>query len=294
MRGRPVHSNVWTRLSYTLGIRCRYIGDSGRWVYSRIECIDRLFLRRWPADLVDEDSKRWLWRQQCDRCRFEWDWYKIDSTLTDDYHFLPLASNCRSGDHFNPHTSCRCPASLRSWLFERVSFCRMNRSREPEYIQMIIPSESTDTRGVPRERDRLAIRGNVPDLHVTFVCSYSNILSSITPSNTRHRVRFTLKIAQTRDVTGVGIPEIDRGIETDGENVRRWPIDQIQVEVVLQFGSIEHFEWRLGDFPQLFARRTKKTDRGRGEWRERIGRIMQIIGIATGGIAKDRVRITCT
>ena len=67
-------------------------------------------------------------------------------------------------------------------------------------------------------------------------------------------------------------PEVDAGPEANTENVLGAPVNQIEVEVVLQFRRIQNFERNLGNFPRRLARRAQKFLTFGRDGGERVGR----------------------
>lgn len=69
------------------------------------------------------------------------------------------------------------------------------------------------------------------------------------------------------DLAGAGTPQINTGSQADTEQVTRRPVYQVEVEVILQLWSIQHFEGDLGDLSGWFPRgaeqlvTTKKSKR---------------------------------
>jgi len=76
------------------------------------------------------------------------------------------------------------------------------------------------------------------------------------------------------DLAGAGTPQVDAGSQPDTQQVARWPVHQVEVEVVLQLRSIQHFEGNLGDLACWFARGTKQlvTAESSREQRQKINK----------------------
>ena len=62
------------------------------------------------------------------------------------------------------------------------------------------------------------------------------------------------EFAQLGYFAGGAVPHVDAGAEADTEDVSGPPVNQVEVEVVGEFGGIEDFEWDFGDGSWLFAR----------------------------------------
>ena len=63
-------------------------------------------------------------------------------------------------------------------------------------------------------------------------------------------------VAQLGHLAVLGGPQVDAGAEAHGQNVLRGPVDQVEVEVVLQARCVEHLERLLRDhalFPVLLG-----------------------------------------
>lgn len=56
-------------------------------------------------------------------------------------------------------------------------------------------------------------------------------------------------------LAGAGTPQVDAGAQAHAQHVQRGPVHQVQVEVILQLGGVQHLEGDLGDFAGGFPRR---------------------------------------
>ena len=72
------------------------------------------------------------------------------------------------------------------------------------------------------------------------------------PLHTCHTIIWA-DIAQFCDLAVHGGPEVDARAETYGQNVLRRPINQVEVEIVLQAGGVEDFEGLRGDHALLLV-----------------------------------------
>lgn len=53
-------------------------------------------------------------------------------------------------------------------------------------------------------------------------------------------------------LTSACTPQINAAAQSNGQYILRWPIDQIQIEIVLQFGRVQHFEGNAWNFARRF------------------------------------------
>ncbi|RNA28621.1 hypothetical protein BpHYR1_008630 [Brachionus plicatilis] len=84
------------------------------------------------------------------------------------------------------------------------------------------------------------------------------------------------QVAQLSHLAGASGPQVDGGAEADAEHVCGRPVDQIQIEVVLELGRVQHFERHFGYFAYGLARRSEQLLGVGRERRERVGRMMMI------------------
>lgn len=89
-------------------------------------------------------------------------------------------------------------------------------------------------------------------------------------------------------LTGAGAPQVHAAAQADGQHVLRRPVDQIQIEVVLQLRCVEHFERDARDLAGSFARRPQQllaldTDR-----RQRVRALL--VEVLGGGNAGETIR----
>ena len=52
----------------------------------------------------------------------------------------------------------------------------------------------------------------------------------------------------------MGGPEVDTRRQADGKDICGRPVDKVEVEVVLQVGCVENFEWAFWNFTDGFSR----------------------------------------
>jgi hypothetical protein len=60
-------------------------------------------------------------------------------------------------------------------------------------------------------------------------------------------------------LAAAGIPQVDAIPQSDSEDIMRRPIHEVEVEVVLQCGRIQHLEATEGKFRQIFGTQLFKS-----------------------------------
>mmetsp|Transcript_63313 Transcript_63313/g.181645 ORF Transcript_63313/g.181645 Transcript_63313/m.181645 type:complete len:360 (+) Transcript_63313:650-1729(+) len=136
-----------------------------------------------------------------------------------------------------------------------------------------VPRHGAYATSVPRHRPQLAALGGVPYLHLPFVGAHRQMSPSLRPTDRGDGI-LGPKVAELGHPAGASIPEVHTTAQADAQEVGRRPIDQVQVEVVLQLWRIQDLERDLGDFPGHLPRRVEElavVERHRRE-RERIVR----------------------
>ena len=83
--------------------------------------------------------------------------------------------------------------------------------------------------------------------------SYGQNVGGVTPRSTGDQV-VRIELEKSNNFGIVRVPEVDRVAETDCENVGSRPVDQIEVEVVVECRSVEDFGRDFADFPIFFGR----------------------------------------
>ena len=64
-------------------------------------------------------------------------------------------------------------------------------------------------------------------------------------------------------------PEVDARRQADGKDVGGRPVDEVEVEVVLQVGCVENFEWAFWNFTDGLSRAFEQFFGVGGNWRQR-------------------------
>lgn len=66
---------------------------------------------------------------------------------------------------------------------------------------------------------------------IKFFNTYST--SPLWPGDRCDRIRVVGKLAQACHLWGAGTPKVDAGAQTYAKNIRTWPVDKVEVKVVL-------------------------------------------------------------
>ena len=77
----------------------------------------------------------------------------------------------------------------------------------------------------------------IPNLENTEVGSYGQVSAVGRPLYTSHRICRTEVVKLRHFLTG-GVPEVDAGAQTHSQEVASAPVDEVEIEVVLQGGSV--------------------------------------------------------
>lgn len=78
------------------------------------------------------------------------------------------------------------------------------------------------------------------------------------PSRTQRNQEPVCSPCGAAHLAGAGTPQVDAGPQAHAEQVPRRPVYQVEVEVVLQLRSVQHFEGDLGDLAGRFAGRAEQ------------------------------------
>jgi hypothetical protein len=81
----------------------------------------------------------------------------------------------------------------------------------------------------------------VPNLGITLISPYGQMLTSIAPSDTSNLV-ICWKFCQLLHLGGACAPDINCAIESNGKYILSAPINKIKVKIILQLGSIKNLE----------------------------------------------------
>mmetsp|Transcript_22852 Transcript_22852/g.59615 ORF Transcript_22852/g.59615 Transcript_22852/m.59615 type:complete len:209 (+) Transcript_22852:1596-2222(+) len=123
----------------------------------------------------------------------------------------------------------------------------------PARQRVAIPRQRTHSTGVAHHRSDLLTPVSVPDLHNAAVGPDGKVRAPSDPLDTRNKVgrvrQIAPQVAQLGHLGGACAPEVNARAEADAKHILRRPVHQVEVEVVLQVGGIQHFERHLRDLP---------------------------------------------
>ena len=78
------------------------------------------------------------------------------------------------------------------------------------------------------------------------------------PGDGRDGVVVGGQVTEPGDLAGAGRPQVDAGPEAHTQHVLAGPVDEIQIEVVLELGGVQDLEGDLGDLARGLARGAQK------------------------------------
>ena len=116
----------------------------------------------------------------------------------------------------------------------------------------IVPRNGANTSIVASHRLQKLVLSRVPDLEISCVGAYGEKGTIAGPLDASHPI-IRSDVTQFCDFTVHCGPEVDARAETYGQNVLRRPINQVEVEIVLQAGGVEDFEGLRGDHALLLV-----------------------------------------
>lgn len=119
---------------------------------------------------------------------------------------------------------------------------------------MVVPGEGADAGGVAGHGAETAGFLRIVDLHEAFVGADGDVAAALDPGYGGDEV-VVLEFAEFGHFAAGGVPHVDTGAEADAEDVSGAPVDEVEVEVVGEFGGVEDFVGDFGDGAGLFARR---------------------------------------
>ena len=112
-----------------------------------------------------------------------------------------------------------------------------------ETVSLVL--EITQSRHLPQEeteRERVEFRTHTDTYTLSIDLSINqSINQSINHTHTH--------------LAGAGVPEVHSGTQTNCQQVLRGPVEEVEVEVVLEFRSIQHFERSFRDLASHPSRR---------------------------------------
>ena len=95
--------------------------------------------------------------------------------------------------------------------------------------------------------------GHIPYLYRSRVRAHIEIVSSAAPANRSNGV-IGAHIVQLLDLVATGRPDIHCAGEAHRQVVVLGPVNEVQVEVVLEVGGVKDLVRQFGDFTLLFLR----------------------------------------
>ena len=93
---------------------------------------------------------------------------------------------------------------------------------------------------------------DVPDLRLAIVCADGQMITCVAPADACNLV-IAHNFTQFFNLGRTSTPNVNGFVKTDGEYVGRAPVDQIQVEVVLQLRRVQNFVRHL-IYPTWFSK----------------------------------------
>lgn len=113
----------------------------------------------------------------------------------------------------------------------------------------IAPGHRAHPCGVSAVLADSAAPGCVPELDGALAGAHCEVSALGVPVEAGDGVRSEL--AELEDTVVGGVPEVEGGVEGDREYVEGGPLEQVEVEVVLQVGRVQHLEGHLADLAVL-------------------------------------------
>ncbi len=117
----------------------------------------------------------------------------------------------------------------------------------------VAPGDCADTPLVAFEDPEHLALVDVPDLHDATVGADRQVLPPLRPADRSHWVALA-QVMQLRHLAVTRWPDVDAVRETHRQVVVRRPVHQVQVEVVLQGGGVQHFVRDFRNLPRSLAR----------------------------------------
>lgn len=114
-------------------------------------------------------------------------------------------------------------------------------------IHGVIPGYTAHAAHMADHRPDLGNFLGIPQLHLARIGPYGQQIILLGPGRSRDHIVET-HLAELADSAGHGVPHVDAGVEADRQDVLLGPVDEVQVEVVLQGGGVQHLYRRFVDF----------------------------------------------
>jgi hypothetical protein len=133
----------------------------------------------------------------------------------------------------------------------------------------------------------------IPDLYQALARADCEVGTPLNPAHTGDSI--VLQLTELSNSARLGVPHVDGVSQTDTQDVAAAPVNQVQVEIVLQIWSIEDLERDLVDVAGLLSRCFKNAlafiSNGRGtvEFRAgiQVGRMGASGGLRWSGVARS-------
>lgn len=101
-----------------------------------------------------------------------------------------------------------------------------------------------------------------PHLHAPAVAAHRQVRAPLAPRHAAHRVG-RRQITKLCDLGGAGGPQVDARPQAHGQHVLAGPVHQVEVEIILQGGRVQHLQKRGGGtrFGKLISWRSGASER---------------------------------
>ena len=84
------------------------------------------------------------------------------------------------------------------------------------------------------------------------MCADGKVAAALDPGNGGNEV-VVGEFAELCYFARGGVPHVDTGAQPNTEDVGGAPVNEVEVEVVGEFGGVKDFEWNFGDGSGLFS-----------------------------------------
>lgn len=115
--------------------------------------------------------------------------------------------------------------------------------------ETVIPGYRTNPSCMALHRSHELVFHRVPDLQVPFIGSNCKKAPISGPLHRSDVIR--ANVVEFCDLAVQSRPEVDAGAKADCQDIFGGPIDEVQVEIILETGSVKHLVGLLGDHSLL-------------------------------------------
>ena len=122
------------------------------------------------------------------------------------------------------------------------------------------PGAGADSVLVPAHTADHLLLLNVPDLHMTVICAHGQVRAFLRPSDGCDSIALA-EVDELAHARRVCVPDVDVLGQRHCQRVRTRPVNQVQIEVVTEVGSIENFVRSRGNLSYFVDQ-----DVVRGQW----------------------------